>query len=73
MRRRQRYAATAGFCARRQLSAATVCFWATVKDRVDVDLGVDYAGDVELDDDFDVVVQLDGVVIWLDVDAVPVG
>ena len=46
---------------RRQVSAAAAGFWAaaTTKDHMDVDHGDDFVGDVELDEDLDVVVQLD--------------
>ena len=52
----------AGFVSvrRRQVSAAAAGFWAaaSAKDHVDVDHGDDFVGDVELDEDVDVVVQV---------------
>jgi hypothetical protein len=38
---------------------------ATAEDHVDVDLGDIYVGDIELDEDLDIVVQLD-VDVWVD-------
>ena len=57
---------------RRQVSAAAAGFWAaaTTKDHMDVDHGDDFVGDVELNEDLDVVVQVDVdvrlSVDWLD-------
>jgi hypothetical protein len=76
--RRQRLCGGGGSCHRRRQSKITTAagfLSAAAKDHVDVDLGDVYVGDVELDEDLDIVIQLD-VNVWVDdvrLDVVQIG